>query len=141
MFAALYRPLLVTALIGTAGPMFAEPLTLAPVTLTEWKAVYGRIEARNRIPARARLGGTLTELAVAEGDQVTAGQVLGKIVDEKLAFQLSALDFADLYHFLFGSFPLVSSGFSSWEAPVHHFSFILFFLFHLLRLIGHAPIR
>lgn len=92
MFAALYRPLLVTALIGTAGPMFAEPLTLAPVTLTEWKAVYGRIEARNRIPARARLGGTLTELAVAEGDQVTAGQVLGKIVDEKLAFQLSAID-------------------------------------------------
>ena len=92
MFAALYRPLLVTALIGTAGPMIAEPLTLAPVTLTEWKAVYGRIEARNRIPARARLGGTLTELAVAEGDQVTAGQVLGKIVDEKLAFQLSAID-------------------------------------------------
>lgn len=92
MFAALYRPLLVTALIGTAGPMFAEPLTLAPVTLTEWKAVYGRIEARNRIPARARLGGTLTELAVAEGEQVTAGQVLGKIVDEKLAFQLSAID-------------------------------------------------
>ena len=44
------------------------------------------------IPARARLGGTLTELAVAEGDQVTAGQVLGKIVDEKLAFQLSAID-------------------------------------------------
>jgi RND family efflux transporter MFP subunit len=80
------------ALLTLTGVAHSEPLTLAPVSVTEWKAVYGRIEARDRIPARARLGGTLMALDVAEGDLVTAGQVLAQIVDEKLAFQLSALE-------------------------------------------------
>ena len=84
--------LLTLAGAAPAELLHAEPLTLAPVSVTEWKAVYGRIEARDRIPARARLGGTLTTLDVAEGDLVTAGQVLAQIVDEKLAFQLSALE-------------------------------------------------
>ena len=72
-------------------PLSAEPLTMAPVTVTEWKAVYGTVEARDRAPARARIGGTLVELSVAEGDEVTAGQVLARIVDDKLDFQLAAL--------------------------------------------------
>lgn len=79
------------ALLLAALPALAEPVALAPVTLTEWKAVYGRIEARDRIPARARLGGTLVQLDVAEGDIVAAGQPLAMIVDEKLAFRLSAI--------------------------------------------------
>ena len=80
-----FAPLILT------GAALAEPLTLAPVSVIEWKAVYGRIEARDRIPARARLGGTLVAVNVVEGDLVAAGQVLAQIVDEKLAFQLSAL--------------------------------------------------
>lgn len=79
--------ILATAL---ATPLAAEPLALTQVT--EWKAVYGRIEARDRLPARARIGGTLVTLTVAEGDSVTAGQELGRIVDDKLGFQLSAVD-------------------------------------------------
>lgn len=75
-----------------ALPLAAAAAPVRPVEVTEWKAVYGRIESRNRIPARARLGGTLTELKVSEGDGVTAGQVLAQVVDEKLAFQLSATD-------------------------------------------------
>lgn len=71
-------------------PLAAQPLE--PVTLTDWKAVYGRIEARDRIPARARIGGTLIELTVAEGDTVAAGQPLARVVDEKLNFQLNAID-------------------------------------------------
>ncbi len=70
----------------------AEDFPLAPVTVTEWKAVYGRIEARSRIPARARLGGTLVSLDVIEGDVVTAGQVLAQVVDAKIDFQLAAID-------------------------------------------------
>lgn len=70
----------------------AEDLQLAPVSVTEWKAVYGRIEARSRIPARARLGGTLVSLEVSEGDIVTAGQVLGQVVDAKIDYQLAAID-------------------------------------------------
>jgi len=71
---------------------FAESVTVEPVAIPEWKAVYGRIEARDRIPARARLGGTLASLRVAEGDVVAQGDVLAEVVDEKLGFQLAALD-------------------------------------------------
>jgi len=66
--------------------------TVEPVSLTEWKAVYGRIEARDQVPARARLGGTLTRLDVTEGDRVSTGENLGRIQDDKLEFRLSALD-------------------------------------------------
>ncbi len=70
----------------------AEDLPLASVSVTEWKAVYGRIEARSRIPARARLGGTLVSLDVVEGDVVTAGQVLAQVVDAKISYQIAAID-------------------------------------------------
>lgn len=89
------RPIIgfLVALAGVAAPpVLADTLTLAPVEVTDWKAVFGRVEARDTIPARARLGGTLTELAVREGDRVDAGEVLGRIVDDKLDFQLSAYD-------------------------------------------------
>lgn len=70
----------------------AQETPLAPTEITDWKAVYGRVEARDRIAARARIGGTLTELMVTEGDTVEAGQVLARIVDQKLVFQIGALD-------------------------------------------------
>ncbi len=65
---------------------------VTPVTVTDWKTVYGQIEAKDSIPARARLGGTLVELTASEGDLVQAGQPLGRVVDEKIAFQLNAID-------------------------------------------------
>lgn len=88
-----FRPFLIAALALTAfsAPTHAESVTMKRVTVPEWKSVYGRIEARDRIPARARLGGTVMTLAVTEGDMVTAGQTLATIVDAKLDFQLSAL--------------------------------------------------
>lgn len=87
------RPLISALMLGAAAlPAFAETIQLAPVTLPEWKAVYGRVEARDRVPARARIGGTITELLVAEGDSVEQGQILARVVDEKMGFQLSALE-------------------------------------------------
>ena len=84
--------LILSAFLSSAAlPVGAEPVTLAPVTVTEWKAVYGTVEARDRIPARARIGGTLVALSAAEGDLVEAGQELARIVDDKLDFQLAAL--------------------------------------------------
>jgi RND family efflux transporter MFP subunit len=73
------------------SPVLAQTLPLRPVSVAEWKAVYGQVEPRDRIPARARLGGTLVDLTVVEGDRVTAGQPIGRIEDQKLAFQASAL--------------------------------------------------
>ncbi len=80
---------LVLALPGTAT--LAD--TLFPVELqqiTDWKSVYGRIEPRRQIPARARLGGTLETLDVSEGDLVEAGDVLGRVVSVSLQYQLAA---------------------------------------------------
>ena len=56
-------------LVAFAAPAFAEPMTLAPLQVTDWKAVYGRIEARDRIPARARLGGTLVAFEIKGGKE------------------------------------------------------------------------
>lgn len=85
-------PLALCALTLPLAVRAEGPVTVAPVEVTDWKAVYGRVEAKDTIPARARLGGTLVELAVSEGDAVQAGQMLGRIVDEKLVFQLGAID-------------------------------------------------
>lgn len=84
-------------LVLLSGPLRAqaaetvEEMVVAETAVTEWKAVYGTVEARDRIPARARLGGTLVSLTVSEGDTVTAGQELGRIVDDKLDFSRAAL--------------------------------------------------
>jgi len=83
-------PLIITLLGATIA--HAETLTLTPQTITEWKAVYGVIETRDRVPARARIGGTIVELLVTEGDKVTEGQKVALIKDDKLEFQLDALD-------------------------------------------------
>ncbi|MBK5934373.1 RND family efflux transporter MFP subunit [Rhodovulum imhoffii] len=73
-------------------PLRAAELTLTPTEIQEWKAVYGEIETRDRVPARARLGGTIVALDVTEGDRVAAGQILARVQDEKLSFRLRAVD-------------------------------------------------
>lgn len=83
---------IVAVMASISAPVFAQDTPLAEVSVTDWKAVYGRVEARSRIPARARLGGTVVSLAVIEGDVVTAGQVLAEVVDAKIDFQLAAID-------------------------------------------------
>jgi len=88
------RTLIAIIVVALSLPVtvLAENAPLALVSVTEWKAVYGRVEARSRIPARARLGGTLVSLNVIEGDVVTAGQVVAQVVDAKINFQIAAID-------------------------------------------------
>lgn len=88
--AFLFWTLAGTAMISSAAD--AATLSIAPTTITEWKAVYGRIETRDIIAARARIGGTLVELLVAEGETVTAGQRIATVHDDKIALQVDALD-------------------------------------------------
>ncbi|BBE72813.1 efflux RND transporter periplasmic adaptor subunit [Oharaeibacter diazotrophicus] len=85
-------PLAVLTLALLAGPVSAGSVVVRPTAVPEWKAVYGRVEARDTIPARARIGGTLVELLVSEGDRVAAGQRIATVRDDKIAFQVSALD-------------------------------------------------
>ena len=70
----------------------AGPLVVQPVSVPEWKAVYGRVEARDTLAARARVGGTLVSLDVSEGDAVKGGQRIAVVRDDKIDFQVSALD-------------------------------------------------
>ena len=70
----------------------AGTLVVQPVTVPEWKAVYGRVEARDTLAARARVGGTLVSLDVSEGDTVKGGQRIAVVRDDKVDFQVSALD-------------------------------------------------
>lgn len=90
----LKTPFLLCAIFAAVlpGTASAGSLVLEPVSVLEWKSVYGQVEARNSIPARARIGGTLVSLKVTEGDYVTAGQVMGTLRDDKIAFQVTALD-------------------------------------------------
>lgn len=83
-------PLLIAAIAGLAGPAMAKELVLAPIEVTETKALFGSIESRFVVPARGRIGGTLVALAVSEGSTVTSGQVVARIADPKLDSQLAA---------------------------------------------------
>lgn len=75
-----------------AGPALAENLILEPLSITEWKAVYGRVEAKDTVPARARIGGLIVSLDVSEGDRVHQGQTIATVQDDKIAFQIDAAD-------------------------------------------------
>jgi RND family efflux transporter MFP subunit len=86
------RAALLAVLVAIGSPAVAGTIDLAPRTITEWKPVYGRVEARDLVPARARIGGTVIELVVAEGDSVEAGQRIAVVRDDKIAFQVAALE-------------------------------------------------
>ncbi|MBK8770642.1 MAG: efflux RND transporter periplasmic adaptor subunit [Rhizobiales bacterium] len=60
--------------------------------LPDYKSVFARVESRDVVPARARIGGSIVSLAVEEGSAVKAGDVIAIVVDDKLALQLQALD-------------------------------------------------
>lgn len=80
------------SLIYMADPAQAGTLTVEPVEITEWKSVYGVVETRDRVPARARIGGTIDALDVTEGDRVEADQQIAHVEDDKFAFQLDSID-------------------------------------------------
>jgi RND family efflux transporter MFP subunit len=69
-----------------------ETFTVAPKAVADEKAVYATVESASVVPARARIGGTVIELAVKEGDRVKQGQIVATIGDEKLALQMNSLD-------------------------------------------------
>ena len=69
-----------------------QTFIVAPKTVADEKAVFATVESTYVVPARARIGGTVVELAVKEGDAVKQGQVVATIGDDKLALQMKSLD-------------------------------------------------
>ncbi|MGE4326886.1 MAG: efflux RND transporter periplasmic adaptor subunit [Pseudodonghicola sp.] len=78
------------AVLGAASMATAAEQPVERRVITEWKAVFGRIETRDLIDARTRIGGTLVSIEVTEGSDVTEGQVIAMVHDPKLALQLQA---------------------------------------------------
>jgi RND family efflux transporter MFP subunit len=79
-------------LAALSASALAASLVVEPRMVTEWKAVFGQVEARDEVPARARIGGTLATLEVEEGDTVAAGARIAVVSDEKIAFRIAAIE-------------------------------------------------
>lgn len=84
--------------ILAAAPLLGAPdagaaeFVVKATTIPEMKAVFGQVESRIVVPARARIGGSIRELHVSQGDEVKEGQAIATVVDDKLALQLTAAD-------------------------------------------------
>ena len=82
--------LFLAALLLGAGAQ-AEELQVAARPIEDLKAVFGTVESVKTAPARARIGGTLADLSIVEGERVEAGKKLARVNDPKLALQIVAL--------------------------------------------------
>lgn len=80
------------ALVLFSAPTFAEDFTVKKTVMTDPKVVFATIESTDVVAARARIGGTIINLDIKEGDEVKAGQVIAVIGDQKLALQTKTLD-------------------------------------------------
>lgn len=69
-----------------AGPR----LVLAPADTVDWQDVSAEIATVDQAQVVARIPGILTTLSVREGDLVSKGQPIGRIVDSQLGYQSGA---------------------------------------------------
>jgi RND family efflux transporter MFP subunit len=80
-------------LLAMLAPALADDVFVATQSsVADEKAVFATVETVNAVPARARIGGTIAQLTVRQGDRVEAGQVIATVGDAKLALQMKALD-------------------------------------------------
>ncbi|MFB9263274.1 efflux RND transporter periplasmic adaptor subunit [Bradyrhizobium erythrophlei] len=82
----------VAALVLPAAQARAETLTIVQRSIADEKAIFATVESISVVPARSRIGGTVAQLHVKEGDAVTRGQAIVVVGDEKLALQMKSLD-------------------------------------------------
>ena len=83
---------LLAALTMTPSAVFAETFTVVSRPVSDEKAVFATVESVSVVPARGRIGGTIVQLNVREGDSVTRGQSIATVGDEKLVLQMKSLD-------------------------------------------------
>lgn len=89
----LMKLLTVVAPLGlSAGVAGAETLTVTQQQVSDEKAVFATVESISVVPARVRIGGTVVQLGVREGDAVTRGQKIASVGDDKLVLQMKSLD-------------------------------------------------
>jgi multidrug efflux system membrane fusion protein len=71
----------------TAVQALGAEFKVETVAIEDLKAVLATVESTHRVPARARIGGTLAGLSVSEGDMVQAGDRLANVGDIKIAYE------------------------------------------------------
>ncbi len=69
-----------------------DTFVVTPQTVADEKAVFATVESAKIVPARARIGGTVVELSVRQGDRVERDQAVATVADKKLTLQIRALD-------------------------------------------------
>jgi RND family efflux transporter MFP subunit len=83
------------SLFGIGAPQQPPPpppwtYLVRQVSVADEKAVFATVQSANVVPARARIGGTIIELKVKQGDHVEQGQVIAIVSDTKLGLQASS---------------------------------------------------
>ncbi len=88
-----------SALMGLAMTVFfskgsfaAEIYEVQPEKMADLKAVIATVESVREVQARARISGTLSLLAVKEGDRVSAGDTIALVGDPKLTIKAQGLE-------------------------------------------------
>lgn len=92
MRATIVMAALAAAIMMSAPLAYAETITVASRSVADEKAVFATVESISVVPARGRIGGTIVQLNVREGDPVKSGQAIATVGDEKLALQMKSLD-------------------------------------------------
>jgi RND family efflux transporter MFP subunit len=83
--------LAVVLLLLTGGmPADAADFVVRRTSVPDMKAVFGQVESTRVVLARSRIGGSIRAIKVIEGDHVKEGQIVGLVVDDKLALELNA---------------------------------------------------
>ncbi|MCB1539741.1 MAG: efflux RND transporter periplasmic adaptor subunit [Rhodoblastus sp.] len=77
---------------ATAQGAAAGEFAVHAQEIDDRKAVIASVEPVRQLVARARIGGTVAQLKIKEGDVVAAGQEIARVVDQKLSLQMQALD-------------------------------------------------
>ncbi len=79
-------------LLAVLCPSAMAQVAVVRQQVDDRKAVIATVEPVRELRARARIGGTITALAVQWGDRVGASDQIAMVVDPKLALEIQALD-------------------------------------------------
>lgn len=82
--------LLAFVVVAATPAWSAEEFIVETITIPTTKAVFAQVMSRTIVPARARIGGTIRNIHITEGDDVTKNEIVALVVDEKIALEIDA---------------------------------------------------
>lgn len=77
---------------ATSTVVTGERFRVETRSVPDLKPVAATVTTRDMAEARARINGTLVQLAVREGDEVTQGQLIATVSDQRLTYETRAFD-------------------------------------------------